>query len=115
MRPNPVDPRPGSEPETPRVEPEILPPDGEDPRPRGGRPGVFVFIDRDGRTHQVNMGAGRPFIVVLALLIFALISAVILALLFGALLIWIPVAATIILGMIAFAYFRGFWHRLIGR
>jgi glucan phosphoethanolaminetransferase (alkaline phosphatase superfamily) len=99
----------------PRFEPEILPPDGEDPRPRGGRPGIFVFVDKDGRTHEINMGAPKPFTVILALLIFALISAVILALLFSAILIWIPVAATIILGMIAYAYFRGFWHRLTGR
>jgi hypothetical protein len=76
---------------------------------------VFIFNDRQGRTHRVNVAAPRPLTVLLVLALFVLVSSVILALLLGALLIWIPVAATIIGAMIAYAYLRGFWRRLRGR
>ena len=101
--------------EQPRFEPEIIPPGGESGGRTADNANVFIFTDRQGRTHRVNVAAPRPLTVLLVLALFVLVSSVILALLLGALLIWIPVAATIIGAMIAYAYLRGFWRRLRGR
>ena len=98
--------------ERPRYEPEIIPPAHERRRFHESE-NVFIFTDREGRTRRVT--PPRPLTVFLVLALFVLISSVILALLLGALLIWIPVAATIILVMLAAAYVRGAWRRLRGR
>ncbi|HEX2216751.1 MAG TPA: hypothetical protein VHG27_08700 [Xanthobacteraceae bacterium] len=103
------------EPERPRAEPEIIPPDRARAERASGDPRVFVYVDREGRTHRLNISAPRPLTVILALLIFALVSALILALLLGAFLIWLPIAAVLIATFMTIAFVRGFWHRLRGR
>src|SRR6478672_379142 len=73
--------------EGPRAEPEIIPPDHPDER--SVRDGYHFDVHGTQRIYVTRLG---PFgIVVLGLLI-ALIAAVILIVLLGAVLIWIPVA-----------------------
>ena len=54
-------------PERPRVEPEILPPDGDEPIGRGMPPRMFVFVDREGRTRFASFRPPGPLTLVLAL------------------------------------------------
>jgi Flp pilus assembly protein TadB len=76
------------QPERPRVEPEILPPERSDGPPRPA--GVFV--------HRVFIARpGLPSIL-LALLIIALVAALVFLVLAGLVLIWIPV---LIVGVVA--------------
>jgi cation transport ATPase len=106
--------RPQNEPrvERPRYEPEIIPP-AHERRNSQQSENVFIFTDRQGRTRRVTQP--RPLTVFLVLALFVLISSIILALLLGALLLWIPVAATIIVVMLGAAYVRSAWRRLRGR
>ncbi len=79
-------------PETPRVEPEIIPPDRRrSPWPRAGVAHEFI-----GSTHRIYVTRLGPFggiLLVLALIVLALVF---LLAAFGALLIWIPVVALIV-------------------
>ena len=88
-----------NEPERPRVEPEILPPDrsgrntgGDGWPPRGyGTGPQRIFVTRIG-----------PFGFALAMLVIGLFAAVLLLLLIGTALIWLPlVAAILIVGAVA--------------
>jgi hypothetical protein len=92
-----------NEPERPRVEPEILPPDRSDraagrdgwpPHPHGagyGSGSQRIFVMRIG-----------PFGFALAMLVVGLFAAVLLLLLIGTALIWLPfVAAILIVGAVA--------------
>jgi hypothetical protein len=96
-----------NEPERPRVEPEILPPDrsgrnkGGDGWPPQGSPhgtgSQRIFVTRIG-----------PFGFALAMLVVGLFAAVLLLLLIGTALIWLPfVAAIVIAGAVV-----GFLRRL---
>ena len=88
-----------NEPERPRVEPEIFPPDrsgraaggdGWPPRPHGSG-SQRIFVTRIG-----------PFGFALAMLVIGLFAAVLLLLLIGTALIWLPlVAAILIVGAVA--------------
>jgi len=98
-----------NQPERPRAEPEIIPPDRDGgranwrhapstPRRGGG------FDDLRG-THRVYVGRVGPFGIALLLLAIAAIVAIILIAVLGAVLIWIPViAAAVVVG----AFFRLF-------
>lgn len=104
-----------SRPERPRVEPEILPPDGDEPSGRGMPPRMFVFVDRDGRTRFASFRPPGPFTLMLALVILGAIGVSVLVLVLGFVLIWIPAA---VLGVAALAFssqIRAAWRRLIGR
>jgi hypothetical protein len=105
---DPFNTRPPAEPppERPRVEPEIIPPG--DPGPGGFRRSTFQFTGRDGQTRSYRIG---PFTVILALIATALIAGLILLLIFGALLIWIPFAAIGIALVLTAALARGYWLR----
>ncbi len=87
-----------NEPERPRVEPEILPPDrsGRNPGSDGWSPRGYsngsqrIFVTRIG-----------PFGFALAMLVVGLFAAVLLLLLIGTALIWLPfVAAIVVIGAI---------------
>ena len=107
------------EPEQPRHEPEIIPPGRSGSRANtGGTAGddnVFVYVDRDGRTHRVDVKTPGPFTVIFVLLAIALVAAVVLGIVVGTLFFLIPIAALALAGLIAFLYARGFWRRLRGR
>ena len=90
----------GRTPERPRVEPEIIPPD----RTRSARRGS-PYVEMDG-THRVYVTRIGPLGGVLLLLVIAVFVAVGGLLLLGALVIWLPLVALIlIVGAIA-ALFR---------
>ena len=84
------------QPELPRVEPEILPPERSEGPPRPA--GVFVRFDQLGGVHRVFIARpGLPSIM-LALLILALVAALVLLVLAGVVLFWIPM---LIIGLLA--------------
>lgn len=84
------------EPEHPRVEPEIIPPDRGTPRTDWrGSPwgGAFGGARATQRIYVTRLG---PFGVALLMLAIAAIVAIVLIALLGAVLIWIPVVAVLI-------------------
>jgi hypothetical protein len=106
-----------SAPEQPRQEPEIIPPGSS--HAAGARTAdnenVFVYVDREGRTHRVDVKTPGPFVVILVLLALALAAAVVLGIVVGTLFFLIPIAAIALASLIAFLYARRFWYRLRGR
>lgn len=108
-------------PEKPRSEPEIIPP-GHDRDPlsrdswsgRQDRADGFVFTDAHGRAHHIRAKRISPFLIIAIVFGIALAVAVILLLLIGAVLVWIPVAAAIVFGLLAFGALRNYWRRLRG-
>ena len=78
--------------ETPRSEPEIIPPSYVDERSAGsGQPYFQVH-----GTHRVYVGKLGPLGIILLALLIAGLTAVVLVVLLGALLIWIPVVALLV-------------------
>jgi hypothetical protein len=93
-------------PEQPRFEPEIIPP-GETHDPMGTR----VFIDQT-TSEQIYVGKIGPFGFFLMALAIGAVIAVILVLLLGAFLLWIPVvglliAAGLVMGVLRPLFSRG--------
>src|SRR5438477_9118762 len=82
--------RPPAEP--PRSEPEIFPPGHVDERPGGTAQAYF----RVHGVRQVYVGNLGPFGIILLALVVAAVTAVILIVLLGAVLIWIPVVAMLV-------------------
>jgi hypothetical protein len=95
-------------PEWPRSEPEIIPPGRRGGSGGGFQRGAFEFIDREGRRRRYTIG---PFTVILALVTVAVLAGLVLLLVFGALLIWIPVAAIAVAALLTTALARGYWLR----
>ncbi len=85
-----------NEPERPRVEPEIIPPDhfGRHDR-RENWPPPYGYTQTGG-THRVYIRRIGPFGFALIMLIAGLLAAVLLLILIGAALIWIPVIAVLV-------------------
>ena len=82
-----------NQPERPRVEPEIIPPD------RGGRqspwaPYEFAQTRGTSRIYVTRLG---PFGIALIMLAIAAIAAIFLIALLGAFLIWIPIIAVVLI------------------
>ena len=87
------------EPERPRVEPEIIPPDrGREAGSRGPAwpPPPYGFTQTRG-THRIYVSRIGPFGFALLMLVVALLTAVMLLVLIGTALIWIPVVAVFVL------------------
>ena len=86
------------EPERPRAEPEIIPPDRR--RPQDWPPQNRDWPPRDFSgmhgMHRVYVGRIGPFGFALMMLVAGLLAAVLLLLLIGTALIWIPVMAAVI-------------------
>jgi len=97
-----------NEPERPRVEPEIIPPNHFD---RHGRqenwPPPYGYTQMRG-THRVYIRRIGPFGFALIMLIAGLLAAVLLLILIGAALIWIPVVAV----LLVIAAISGVFRRL---
>jgi hypothetical protein len=91
--------RPAPGPKRPRVEPEIIPP-GE---PRARWQGAF-----DGRaTHRIYVARLGPFGFAMLALAITFLAAVILILLLGAFLIWIPIAGLVLAIAVVTSLLRG--------
>jgi hypothetical protein len=98
-----------NQPERPRAEPEIIPPDRADGQ-AGRRHTAYTpwrgsgFEEIHG-THRVYVGRIGPFGFTLLLLAIAAVIAIILIAVLGAVLIWIPIVA---LAVVIAAFFRLF-------
>jgi len=97
------------EPERPRYEPEIIPPDHDGRQNDWGRPpwrrAPFGEAHATQRVYVTRIG---PFGMALALLAIAAIVAIVLIAIVGAVLIWVPIIAAV---LVAGALFR-IWHSL---
>jgi len=105
------------QPERPRVEPEIIPPDRNprrpDWRPQTWRPQTWrrqtwqpFFSTAADETHRIYVAKLGPLGVALLILLIGVIAAVILLALVGAVLIWIPVVALLVAVGALFRLFR---------
>jgi hypothetical protein len=95
-----------NQPEQPRFEPEIIPPDRgrqSEWRRASGRPGLFT---RGAGTNYVYAARIGPFGFALLLLAIAALVALIMIVFIGAFLIWIPVAAVIVILVVVSRLFR---------
>jgi hypothetical protein len=84
-----------NQPERPRVEPEILPPDRSGGSGRGWPPPPYGYTGQS--THRIYVGRIGPFGFALLLLVIGLLSGVLLLVLVGAALIWIPVVTVLVI------------------
>jgi len=98
------------QPERPRVEPEILPPERSEGPPRPA--GVFVRFDQLGGTHRVFIARPSLSSVILAGLIIALVVALVFLLLASLVLFWIPIVVGVIVLLLLTGYARYGWWRL---
>jgi hypothetical protein len=94
-----------SPPEQPRYEPEIIPP-GETHDPMGTR----VFIDQN-TSEQIYVGRVGPGGFLLMALVIAAAVAVVLVLVLGAFLIWIPVVGILIAAGLVMGVLRPLFAR----
>ena len=95
-------------PDYPRSEPEIIPPQG-----RGGdsRAPVWIWVgNRDG-VRRATVTLPGPFTILLALALVALVVGVILVVVLGAVLLWIPVVIVLIGALLLSAAVRRHWLR----
>jgi hypothetical protein len=102
---------PGNEPERPRAEPEIIPPDRSgrsDGRYSPWRAGGFSGARTTQRIYVTRLG---PFGIALLLLAIAAIVTIILIAALGAVLIWIPIVAIVVVFGGLLRLFRGFGAR----
>src|SRR5215831_6236071 len=102
QRHHPMDERP-IQPEKPRAEPEIIPPDRDDLRPGSGAARVRLFVGGDGPRHIVVTRLGPLGIFLLALMILILF-ALILVLVLGFVLIWVPLVALLVAAAIVASF-----------
>jgi len=85
-----------NEPERPRAEPEIIPPDRGRGRAPSWPPPPYGFTQARG-TQRVYVSRIGPFGFALLMLVVGLLAAVLLLALIGAALIWIPVVAVLVI------------------
>ena len=96
-----------NQPERPRAEPEIIPPDRDGGRSNWRRaPLRSGGFDEIHSTHRVYVGRVGPFGIALLLLAIAAVIAIILIAVLGAVLIWIPVIAVAVVIAAFFRLFR---------
>ncbi len=96
-----------SRPERPRVEPEIIPPDRNARGPDWSRsPWRADAYGQTRGTQRIYLARLGPFGVALLMLAIAAIVAIVLIALLGAVLIWIPIVAVLIVVAALFRFFR---------
>jgi hypothetical protein len=91
------------QPQRPRVEPEIIPPDRSYRRDEGGAARIWVSRGR----HRIHIARPGPFAFILAALMLGGIAAMVFALVVGAFLIALPVAAFLAVSLLLARVFRG--------
>lgn len=93
-------------PEQPRSKPEIIPPEKGDGKEK---PQIFIWVaGQDGR---MTLARPSPFSILLALAIFALVATVVLIVLLGAVLLWLPFIVLAVAGLLLIALVRNYWSR----
>ena len=92
------------QPERPRVEPEIIPPDRN--RPAWRQQASQPFFSTAHATHRIYVARPGPFGIALLMLILGVVIAVILLAVVGAVLIWIPAVALLVAVGALFRLFR---------
>lgn len=102
--------------ETPRFEPEIIPPGRGRSGAEDGRSGAEDWAGGFGeetiRVHRATLRAPGPLSVIIALVVIGLIAATVLLVLIGVVLVWVPLGALVIAGLLLAATVRGYWRRL---
>lgn len=98
------------EPERPRSEPEIIPPDrvAEDELRRAARHAAYEEV---GGYQRIYVGRIGPFGMMLVALLGAALAILIVALLIGAFLVAIPIAALVVAGALLAGFFRSVLRR----
>lgn len=94
--------------ENPRPEPEIIPPDRAGSLPPQGRRS-HVWISVNGR--PIGGKAPGPFGILLAAVVVIFALALVLMLVLGALLIWIPVVAVVVASALVVGFLKGYFRR----
>jgi hypothetical protein len=105
-----MDERPSAPGEKPSVEPEIIPPGGDDWQSRSSRARIRVFVDESGIRHIQVPRLWLLGIFLLALTI-GIVFAILLVLVLGAFLIWIPLAGLLVAAAIISGLLRAFFRR----
>jgi len=105
-----MDDRPITAGEKPPAEPEIIPPDGDDRQSRSSTARIRVFVDESGTRHVYVPRLWLLGILLLALTI-AILFAIILVLVLGAFLIWIPLIGLLVAAAIIPGLLRVFFRR----
>jgi len=99
-----------NEPERPRQEPEIIPPDraraGYDWRQPAWRPQGWSDGWSESGSHRVYVARVGPFGVAMLMLAFAILGVVIFFAVIGAVLLWIPVVALLVVVAAIFRVLR---------
>ena len=96
--------------EEPRSEPEIIPPDRTGRRSEHTSSRARVFVNSHG-TERIYIATPGPLGIILVVLVAGILSAVLLILLLGAFLIWVPLLAFFIAGaVVAGILRRKFWR-----
>jgi hypothetical protein len=98
----------GRRPETPRYEPEIIPPDRND----ASEGPIFIHIDQRDGVRRVTFKRPGLFSIVLGIVALGLIAALVLLLVAGVLLFWIPIVAGAIILALLYASIRYRWRLL---
>jgi hypothetical protein len=117
-------------PESPRNEPEIIPPGGDgSPWAQAGWPpdparaafgedaraqdsAVFITVDEEGRTRYRTFTPPGPFTIGLVIALVGLVGAAILLLALGFILFLIPVLAVAVAALVLSGRVRSWWRRL---
>jgi hypothetical protein len=96
--------------EKPRAEPEIIPPTHDDRQSRSDTARIRVFADGEGTRHIYVARLGPLGMLLLALMI-GILFAMILVLVLGAFLIWIPLVGLLVAVAIISRLLRGYIRR----
>jgi fatty acid desaturase len=101
-----------NQPERPRAEPEIIPPDRNRSQPDWRQPDWRQTMWRPygstgpGGTHRVYITRLGPFGIAMLMLVFAVLFAVTILAILGAALIWIPAVALFVVGAAIYRHLR---------
>ena len=97
--------------ERPRQEPEIIPP-GRDGDVQDDVSAIWIRVEERDGVRRLTIKRPGPFSILLGLMTLGLIAAVVLVLLAGVVLIWIPIVVGVILLALLSASLRQYWRRL---
>ena len=93
-----------------RTEPEIIPPDRAEARSTRKAAPAWIFVDAHG-TRRIYVARMGPLSLILLALVVSLASVMLLLLLLGAVLLWIPVLGLMFAVAAVAALFRGYVQR----